>query len=97
MMEAAELMQVSAVTVVETLWPLLMLLSVSDAPDMAAERTDVADGDDGGVSADRSVGGDGGGDALVTANAAVCGGGTRHGGIWRTEVADGIVTVVETI
>ena len=68
---AAELMQVSAVTVVETLWPLLMLLSVSDAPDMAAERTDVADGDEGGVSADRSVGGDGGGDALVTANAAV--------------------------
>ena len=71
--------EVSVVAVVETLWPLPMLLSVS----VAADRTEATDGWDGGGGPDRSVGGDGGGDALATANAAVCVGGGREDGCGR--------------
>ena len=72
--EAAALTEVSVVTVVETLWPLPMLLSVS----VAADSTQAPAGCDGGGGAAVCVGGDGGEDALATANAAVCVGGGRQ-------------------
>ena len=85
--EAMELMGVSVVTVVETLWPLPLLLSVSvrggDGLVTAAAAvcvggsrrqhvTDVGDRDD---VADGSDGRERGGDALPITTAAVCVGG----------------------
>ena len=71
--EAVELTEVSVMPVVETLGALLLLLSV------ARKQTDGGDWwrAHGGSGADRSVGGDGGGDALGAAVAAVCVSGSR--------------------
>ena len=72
--EAAERKEVLVVMVPEMHWPLPMQLSTS----VAADGRSLTDRGDGGGTADGSVGGDGGGDTLATADAAVCVGGSRQ-------------------
>ena len=63
--------EVQEVTAVETPWLLLLLLSVSVEADSRRPVGEVTDGGDG------SAGGDGSGNALAAAVAAVCVGGGR--------------------
>ena len=70
-MEAMVVTDVQEVTAVETPWLLLLLLSVSVEADSRRPVGEVTDGGDG------SAGGDGSGDALAAAVAAVCVGGGR--------------------
>ena len=83
-MVTTELMEVPELAVVETVWPLPLLLSLRVEADWGRWLT-VGDGGDGADGADGSVGGDGGGDAAATAAAVVCVCGSRlrqvnHGG-----------------
>ena len=71
--EPTELMEVSEVTAVETLWPLALPSSVS----VEADRRNVSNGGEGDAGADGDVGGDSGAGALATGVAAVCVGGSR--------------------
>ena len=87
------------VSVVEKLWPLSMLQSVS----VAADRTEVAECFD--SRRGRAGRGDGGADALANADAAVCVGGGKTERRWQTDVTAeaaevtevSMMTVVETL